>query len=137
MCSFDYPTAGLEAGILFPLLLFLAAGFDVRLVVTAFEKSLDVLRMVTLIQIDVLAANGRGLWPGDRDAVESRLEKFDVVCIGTADLDSQRDTATVSEDRTLGTQLTAISRIFACIFPHPEATWSSLRPRFANSTGCL
>ena len=137
MCPFDDPATGLEVRIVLPLLFFLAAGFDVRLVVASLEKLLHVLRMVTLVQADVLATTRRGFRPGDWDAVESRLKKFDVVSVGAADFNSQRDTATVSENRPLGSQLATISRVFARIFPHPEATWSSLRPHFANSTGCL
>ena len=137
MRSLDYPAAGLVAGVVLPLLFFLAAGFDVRLIVASLEKLLHVLRMVTFVQADVLTTARCGFGSGDRDAVESRLKKFDVVSVGAADFDSQRDTATVSENRPLGSQLATIRRVFACIFPHPEATWSSLRQRIANSTEYL
>lgn len=69
-----------------------------RLIVASLEKLLHVLRMVTFVQADVLATVWRGLRPGDRDAVEGRFKKFDIVSIGPADFDSQRDTATVREN---------------------------------------
>ena len=56
------------------------------------------------------------------NAVESGFEKFDVVSVGTTDLNSQGNTTCVSEHRSLGSQFAAIGRVFACIFPHPEAS---------------
>lgn len=53
--------------------------------------------------------------------------------VRATDDDAQRDATGIGEHRTLGSKLTAIGGILARIFPHPEATWSSLRPHFANS----
>ena len=69
-----------------------------------------------------------------RDAVESGLEKFDVVRIRTTDRNTQRHTACISENGSLRSKFAAIGRVSACISPRPEAIWSSLRQHFANST---
>lgn len=74
--------------------------------------------------------------PFDRGTVEGCLKKFDVVRVSATYLHTQRYAASVGEDRSLGSQLAAIRRIFPGFFPRPEATWSSLRPRFASSTRC-
>ncbi len=69
----------------------------------------------------MLAAAGR-LRTMDRDAIESSFEKFDVVSVGATDGDTKRNAASISEHRPFGSQFATIGRIFACIFPHPEAT---------------
>jgi len=71
------------------------------------------------------------------DAIEGCLKQFDVVGVGAAYLDAQRHAVSIGEHRPLGSQFTTIGRVFSGFFPRPEAIWSSLRPRFANSTGSL
>ena len=104
-----------------------------RLIVSASEELADVVGMIAFVEADVLSSSCR-LRSMDRNAVEGGFEKFDIVSVGATDLHSQGYAACVSEHRSFGSQLAAIGRIFAGIFPHPEATWSSLRPHFANST---
>lgn len=57
----------------------------------------------------------------DWDAVESGFKKFDIVSVSATDRYSKGNAASVSEYRPLGSQFGTIGRIFACIFPHPEA----------------
>lgn len=103
---------------------------------TTLEKLSDVFRVIAFVEAHVLAATG-WLRSMDRDAIKGGFEKFDVVSVGATDGHSQGNAASVSEYRPLGSQFATIGRIFACIFPHPEATWSSLRLHFANSTECF
>ncbi len=100
----------------------------------ASEKLANVFRVVAFVEADVLVAAVRGLRALDRNGIERRLKKLDVVRVGAAHLNAQRHAVSVGEHRPLGSQFTAIGRVFPGFFPHPEATWSSLRPRFANST---
>jgi len=93
--------------------------------------------VVAFVETDVLMSAAGGLGTLDRNAVESRVKKFDVVRVRAAYLYAQRHAATIGEHRSFGSQLAAIGRVFPGFFPRPEATWSSLRPRFANSTECL
>jgi hypothetical protein len=137
MRSLHHPSSCFESRILFPLHDFLATRFDVRRVVSTLEKLTHVFRVVTFVETDVLMPTGSRLRARNRHAVESCLQKLDVMRVGTAHLHTQGDAATVGEYRSLRSQLAAISRVFACIFPRPEAIWSSLRQRFANSTQSL
>jgi len=105
--------------------------------VPASEKLAYVFRVVAFVETDVLTAAARGLRALDRNAVKGRLKKFDVMRVGSAHLNAQRHAVSIGEHRSLGSQFTAIGRVFPSFFPHPEAIWSSLRPRFANSTESL
>jgi len=107
-----------------------------RLVVPTFEKLADRFGVVTFVEAYVLAARRR-LRAMDGHAIECGFKKLDVVSIGATDLHSKRHASGVSQHRSLGSQLAAIGRVFASIFPHPEATWSSLRQHLANSTECF
>lgn len=131
MSPLDDPTSCFETRVCLFLLVFQSARFHVRLIVTSAKELADVLGIVAFIEADMLMARGR-LRAGDCNAIESGPEQFDVVGVGTADRDSQRNAAGVSEYRTLGSQFATIGRIFASIFPHPEAICSSLRQRFAK-----
>ena len=91
-----------------------------RLVVSAFEKFADRFGVVAFVEAHVLAASGR-LGAVDRNAIECGFKKFDVVSVGATDLHSKRNASGVSQHRSLGSQFAAIGRVFACIFPHPEA----------------
>jgi hypothetical protein len=137
MRSLNDPSSCFESRILFPLHFFLPARFYVRSIMPTLEKLANVFRIVAFVQADMLMATPGGLGSGERDAVESRLKKLDVVRVRAAHLHAQRGTTSVGQYRSFCSQLAAIGRVFASIFPHPEAIWSSLRQRFANSTGCL
>jgi hypothetical protein len=73
----------------------------------------------------------------DGNAVECRLKEPDVVRVGAAYFNTQWYAATIGKHRPLGSQLAAIGWVLAGFFPRPEAILSSLRQRFANSTGSL
>jgi hypothetical protein len=76
--------------------------------------------VIAFVEAHVLSSRG-WLRAVDRNAIKGGFKKFDIVGVGSADFDSQRNAASVSEHRPLGSQLAAIGRIFACIFPRPEA----------------
>lgn len=136
MRSLHHPSSCFESRVLLPLHFFLAARFDVRPIVATLEKLTHVRGVVSFVETDVLMSTRGGLRPVDGHAIESGLDKLDVVRVRAADFDAQRNAASVGEHRAFRTQLTAIGGVLARIFPHPEAIWSSLRQRFANSTGC-
>ncbi len=137
MRPLNHPSPCFESRILFPLYFFLPTRFDVWLVVSMLEKLANVFRVVAFVKADMLMPTSGRLRSVNGDAVKSCLQQLDVVRVGTTYLHTQRHTASVGEYRSLRAQLTTIGRVFTCIFPHPEAIWSSLRPRFANSIGCL
>lgn len=137
MRSLNNPSARLEARIALPLRFFLPARFDVRLVVPASKELANVLGVVAFVEADALLLAGGWLRAINGNAVEGRLQEFDVVRVSTAHLNAQRNASSIGEHRSLRSQLTSIRRVFPGFFPLPEATSSSLRPRFANSTGCL
>ena len=130
------PSSCFEAGVFLAFNFFGAARFHMRLVVPAFEKLANRFGVVTFVEAYVLAAGSR-LRTADWHAIEGGFKKFDIVSVSTTDHHPKRNASSVSQHRSLGSQLAAIGRIFACIFPHPEATWSSLRQHFANSTECF
>lgn len=136
MRSLHYPSSCFESRVPLPLHFFLAARFNVRPIVAMLEKLTHLRRVVSFVETDVLMPTRGGLRPVDGNAIESGLKKLDVVRVRAADFDAQRNAASVGEHRAFRTQLTAIGGVLARIFPHPEAIWSSLRQRFANSTGC-
>lgn len=107
-----------------------------RVVMPPTEKRANILGVVPFVEADVLVATRGWLRTFYGNAVEGCFKKFDVVRIGATDFNAQRHTATIGKDRPLGTQLASIRRVFPGFFPHPVATWSSPRLRFANSTGC-
>lgn len=137
MRSFHNPSPCFEAPIGFPLRFFLSPRFDVGSIVPATKKRANVLGVVTFVKADVLVSVAGWLWAFNWNAVEGRLKKFHVVRVSAADLDTQRYSATISKHRAFGSKLAAIGWVFAGFFPRPAVTWSSLRQRFANSTGCL
>jgi hypothetical protein len=137
MRPLNHPSPCLESRILFPLHFFLPTRFDVRLVVSMLKKIANVFRVVAFIEADMLMPMRGGLRSVNWGTVKSSLQQLDVVRVSTTHLHTQRHTTSVGEYRSLGAQFTTIGRVFSCIFPHPEAIWSSLRPRFANSIGCL
>lgn len=137
MRALNYPSSCLEARILLPLHYFLSAGLDVRPIMPPLKKLANVLRVVAFIEADVLTSATGRLRPVDRNAVEGFLQKFNVVRIRAAHFHAQRHAATIGEQRPLGSEFAPIGRVFPGFFPHPEATWSSLRRRFASSTECL
>src|SRR5690606_30384680 len=108
-----------------------------RAVVATCEKLADLFRVVPLVEAHVLRMPRPGLRTLDRQAIECRLKKFNVVRVGTTYRYAQRNAASVGENRTFGTELTTIGRVLACIFPRPEAIWSSLRPCSASSSQSL
>ena len=108
-----------------------------RLVMATLQKLTHVFRVVAFVEADMLMPTTGRLRPIDGGAIESRFEKLDVVGVGAAHFHAQSNATSVGEYRSLGTQLATIGRVFTGIFPRPEAIWSSLRPRFANSTECL
>ncbi len=89
-------------------------------VVTPDEKNANLFRIVPFIQTNVLLSR-RWLGTSYRDTVKGPLEKFNIMRVGSADLDSQRSAATIGQYGTLGSQFSPIRRIFTCIFPRPEA----------------
>ena len=97
----------------------------------------NILRVVAFVEADMLLLAARWLRALDRNAVEGRLQEFDVVRVSATHLDAQWNAVPVGEHRPLRPQLASIRRVFPGFFPLPEAIWSSLRPRFANSIGCL
>ncbi len=101
------------------------------------KKLANVFRVVTLVQADVLASAGSWLRAFNRKAIKGCFKKFNVVRVSAAYFDAQRHAVAIGEHRLLGSQFAMICRVFPGFFPHPEAIWSSLRPRFANSIGCL
>lgn len=101
------------------------------------EKPANVLGVIAFVETDVLVATRGWLRTFDGNAVERCFKKFDVVRIGTTDFNTQRHATTVGKHRPLGSQLASIGRVFPSFFPHPAATSSSPRPRFASSTRCL
>ena len=101
------------------------------------EKLTNIFRVVAFVETDVLVSTSGRLRAFDGNAIEGCLKKFDVVRVGAAYFNAQWHTVAIGEHGSLGAQFPAISRVFTGFFPHPEATSSSLRPRFANSTGCL
>jgi hypothetical protein len=137
MRTLDNPSPCFVARIGFPFHFFLSSRFNVRLVVPSLKKLANVLRVVPFVKTDVLVATAGRLRTLDRNTVERRFQEFDVVRVGAAYFNTERHTATVSEHRPLGSQLATIGRVFPGFFPHPVATWSSPRPRFASSTECL
>ena len=137
MRSLNNPSPCFETRIRFPLCFFLSTRFDVRVVVPALKKPTNVFRIVAFVETGVLGFAACWSRAFDRNAVEGRLKKLDVVRIGAAHLNAQRHAASIGEHRPFGSQFATIGRVFAGFFPLPEATWSSLRPHFANSTGCL
>lgn len=108
-----------------------------RAIVATRKKLSDVVRIVAFVKTDVLMSVARRLRTFDRSAIESSLQKFDVVRVCAAHFNAQRQSVSVSEYRTFGAKLATICRVFAGFFPRREAILSSLRLRFANSTGCL
>ena len=76
--------------------------------------------MIAFVEADVLSSRGwlsAVYW----NVIKGGFKKFDIVGVGPADLDSQGNSASVSEYRTLGSQFAPIRRVSACIFPRPEA----------------
>ena len=136
MRSFHNPSPCFEARIRFPLRFFLSSRFDVWAIVPTPEKLANVLGVVRLVETDVLMPAAVWLRTFDRDAVEGCFKQSNVVRVRTAYFNPQRHAATIGKHRSLSSQFATIGRVFAGFFPHPVATWSLPRPRFANSTGC-
>ena len=90
MRSFNNPSPCFKARIGFPLCCFLPPRFDMRSVVSTTEKLANVLGVVPFVETDVVAAAAGWLRTFDRNAVEGRFEKSDVVRISAAYFNPQR-----------------------------------------------
>ena len=84
MRPFHDPSSCFESWVSFLLLDFFGARFDVGSVMTPFQEFADAFGIVAFVETHVLSSC-RWLRAMDGNAVESGLEKFDIVCVGTAD----------------------------------------------------
>src|SRR5580692_5992935 len=98
------------------------------------SEALDGLAIIALVQAKVLGTPRSAARTSERYAGQSGFGEPLIVDIGTRDGDGQRYTATVSENRSLDPELTAIGGVFAGLFPPRAALWSSRRPYFASPT---
>ena len=85
MGSLDNPSPCFEPRILFPLDFFLTAGFDVGLIVPAFEKLTNVFRVVAFVEADMLMPTRCGLESVNGNAIEGSFQKFNVMGVRAAD----------------------------------------------------
>ena len=98
MSSFYNPSPGLESLVAFTLFNSLTAGFEMRLIAMAIQEIANIPRVITFAEVAVLMAFRGWLQAFFRNTVKSPFNKFNVVSVGTADFNTQRDTAGISEN---------------------------------------
>jgi len=101
MSSFDDPSSGSKP-LVAALRNFLSAGFHMRLIVPTPQEVANVLGVIAFVEANILMTFRRRLWAFYRDAVKSLFDKLDVVCVGTADFNTQWDTTRISKNGSLG-----------------------------------
>jgi len=73
-----------------------------RLIVPTPQEVANVLGVIAFVEANILMTFRRRLWAFYRDAVKSLFDKLDVVCVGTADFNTQWDTTRISKNGSLG-----------------------------------
>lgn len=136
MSTFHYPTASTVTRLGFQVAGFLATRFDVGHIVSPAKVAASIVRIIPLVQAKMLSLAIGWFRAPNRPAIESSLQESDIMGIGTTNFHTQRNAAPVGQHRPLGAQFASIGRVFSGFFPHPVATWSSHRLRFAIPIEC-
>jgi len=135
MRTFDHP-----ASRAFPFasrFLLFAAARGVEHVSAPSSEALDGLAVIALVQAEVLWTAKSAARAAERDSGESGLSEPLIVDVGTRDGNGQWYAPSIGENRSLDTELTAICRVFAGLFPPRAALSSSHHPYSASPTRCL
>lgn len=102
MRSFDNPSPGFEPRVALYLFDFLAARFDMRLIVPTLKKVANFSRVIAFVEADMLMTFRCWLRAFYRSAVKSLFNKLNIVDVGTSDFNTQWNTASIRENGSLG-----------------------------------
>ena len=122
--AFDDPAAGAEAGLAFDRLRFFAAATDVGGERELLGEFAYLVVVVAAVETEILRPPPRRLRPLDRDRLEPRAAKLEVVQVRTRWRDPERDALALAEERSLR-PLLALSVGFGPVSSPPKGALPS------------
>jgi len=117
VAALDDPAASLEARILLPLALLLAARLDVGDVPTSCGRATQLRVVISLVAAQMLVRLLARRRSSNDEGVQRGIELFHVVPVRTGECDGQRNALGVGEHVSLGAQFAAIRRVFSGLIP--------------------
>src|SRR5947209_5706643 len=105
---------------------------NMRHVMSTLRFAFDRFSRVSFVQTEMLFLSSGGARSVNGNGIERFSQQFLIMHIRAIHGGSQRNAASIDEDRALDAQLGAIGRVFPGFFPLPAAPWSSPRPHFAT-----
>ena len=117
IAAFHDPAASLEARILLPLALLLAARLDVRDVAASCGRATQLRVVVSLVAAQMLVRLLARRRSSNDEGVQRGIELFHVVPVCTGERNGQRNALGVGELMPLGAQFAAIRRVFSGLIP--------------------
>ena len=117
IAAFHDPAASLEARILLPLALFLAARLDVGDVATSCGRPAQLRVVISLVAAQMLARLLARRRSSNDEGVQRGIELFHVVPVRTGERDGQGNALGVGELMPLGAQFAAIRRVRPGLIP--------------------
>src|SRR5262245_7077255 len=136
MRAFDHPAPGFEPRLLLECLGFVPTSTDVCREAKLLQEVPHLVVVVALIQTQPLRPLRGRVGPLYGDACNGGVHQLEIIPIRTVHGQPDGDAAAVGEQAALRTDLAAVGRILADLFPPQAGLWSSRHPWLATPNRC-